>query len=41
MSALHTCPSCTAEYTSPLAAAECEEADRMADLNTRQWFKRR
>jgi len=39
---MHRCeyPGCTSEYTSQFAAAECEEQDRIDDLNTRGWAKR-
>ena len=32
------CEVCGAEYSSPLAAAECEETDRQDDLRNRQWI---
>lgn len=39
---MHTCeyPNCGAEYPSALAAAECEETDRVEDDNTREWFSK-
>lgn len=36
---LYKCEHCGGEYTSPLAAAECEEADREDDLRNRQWMR--
>lgn len=39
---MHRCeyPNCGAEYTSLFAASECEEQDRLEDLNTRGWYAR-
>lgn len=37
-SIVFTCASCSAEYSSELAASECDDADRVDDLRNRQWI---
>lgn len=34
----YTCGWCDAQYSSALAASECEDADRVEDQNNRQWI---
>lgn len=38
---MYSCTECSAEYTSPLAAALCAEDDQQADLHARQALRGR
>ena len=38
---MHECPVCHGEYSSPLAAEECGEQDRLDDIHARQSIRGR